>query len=169
MKHPKTLYVIADGAHARFVEKRTALAAGESGIRLTPGAAAELPAARFDTVREIVAADAHRRSRDLGTDRPGRTFESATTARHAVEPRQDPHEASKRTFMHEVAAVLNEAGAGGEFNRLVLVASARVIGELRGALDGATGAKVAAELKKDLSKVPDADLADHLGELRTVS
>ena len=66
MKRAKIWYVIADGGRARFVER------DDGGA--------------FRTVSSLVAAELHKRSHDLGLDRPPRTKESASPARHAIEP-----------------------------------------------------------------------------------
>jgi protein required for attachment to host cells len=147
MRHLTIWYVVADGGRARFVQRRD----GDGP---------------FITGQEIESAAIHRASHELGTDRPGRTYESAASATHAVQPREDLHAAAKKTFAHEVAAALNEAGSLEKFDRLVLVAPVRFLGELRTALDPATQRRVAAELQKDLTKVPDADLATHLAGLK---
>jgi protein required for attachment to host cells len=146
MKHPRTWYVVADGGQARILRKRETHDA-------------------FDTHREFESADIHRPTRDLGTDRPGRTQESAGSARHAIQPRADYHRAEKRSFVSEVAKALNEARARDEFDRLVLVAPASALAVLKKALDGPTQQMVAAELQKDLTKVPNADLGKHFDNL----
>jgi protein required for attachment to host cells len=142
MKHPRTWYVVADGGRARIVQKRN----GENA---------------FDTHRELVSAEIHSHTHELGTDRPGRTHESAMSARHAMQPREDLHRADKRSFVHEVAAAVNEANTHDEFDCLVLVAPVHVLDELRHALDSPTQRKIVAQLQKDLTKVPDADLKEH--------
>jgi protein required for attachment to host cells len=141
MSHPRIWYVVADGGRARIVQKR------------------------FDTRQQLVSPDIHRHTHDLGTERPGRTHESAMSARHGLQPRQDLHRADKRNFAHEVAAMLNAASAAGEFDALVLVAPAHVLADLHQALDASTRSKVTVQLQKDLTKVPDADLAAHLAGL----
>jgi protein required for attachment to host cells len=141
-----TWYAIADGGRARLLRKRA-----ERGV--------------FETHREFVSAEIHSKSHDLGAERPGRGHESANSAHHAVEPRHDLHEARKQKFVGEVAAALNEANAQDAFDRLILVAPAHVLEWLNGALDAGTRRKVAAELRKDLTKVPDADLGSHLAHL----
>jgi protein required for attachment to host cells len=146
MSHPRIWYVVADGGRARIVQKRDDRDA-------------------FDTRQELVSPDIHRHTHDLGTERPGRTRESAMSARHGLQPRQDLHRADKRNFAHEVAAVLNAASAAGEFDALVLVAPAHVLADLHQALDAPTLGKVTAQLQKDLTKVPNADLAAHLADL----
>ena len=64
MKHPRTWYIVADGGRARIVQKREDEDA-------------------FDTQRELVSTEIHSHTQELGTDRPGRTHESAMSARHA--------------------------------------------------------------------------------------
>ena len=146
MKRPITWYVVADGGRARIVQKRA-----RQGDR---------PEA-FDTLRELVSADLHHATHEFGTERPGRTRESATSGRHAVQPRQDLHRAEKQNFAREVAALLSEASQRDEFDTLVLVAPAHVLSDLRQALDGPTQRKITVQLQKDLTKVPNADLAKH--------
>ena len=148
MKHPRTWYVVADGGRARILRKREAQDA-------------------FDTHREFVSADIHRHTHELGTERPGRTHERAGSARHALQPRGDLHRADKRNFVHEVATALNEASTRDEFDRLILVAPAHALGELSRALDAPTQRKIAAQLQKDLTNVPNADLAKHFTDLGT--
>jgi protein required for attachment to host cells len=147
MKRPRTWYVVADGGRARILQKRDA-------------------EAMFDTIRELVSADLHRRTHELGSERPGRTHESANSAHHAVEPRHDLHRAEKRSFVRELAEALNEAGAGEEFDRLVLVAPAHALRDLHEGLDAATRRKIGAQLRKDLTRVPAAELAKHLTDLK---
>ena len=145
-KAPVTWIVIADGGRARLVARRDA-------------------EPRYATLRELMSVAEQAPSRELGTDRPGRSKESATTARHAIEPRSDPHELAKQAFAREVAKVLNEANAAGEFDRIVLVAPPHVAAALRRALGKPVEAKIAAELAKDLTKIPDHELGRHLDEV----
>jgi protein required for attachment to host cells len=133
MKLPTIWYVVADGGRARILQKR-----GRQGDRQEA----------FDTRQEFVSANLHSHTHELGTERPGRVRESATSAHHAVQPRQDLHQADKQSFVLEVAAVLNEASQRHEFDGLVLVAPAHALGDLRQALDGATQRKITGELQK---------------------
>ena len=149
MKHQRTWYVVTDGGRARFLQKR------------------EAPDA-FDTQREFVSADIHSHTHELGAERPGRVHESATSAHHAVEPREDLHRTEKRKFVDEVATALNEADANGEFDRLILVAPVHALTELDRALGAGTLAKVAARLQKDLTHVPNGELAKHFIDLKGV-
>jgi protein required for attachment to host cells len=151
MKLPTIWYVVADGGRARILQKRR----GGRGDRQ----------AAFDTRQELVSANLHSHTHELGTERPGRVHESATSAHHAVQPRRDLRQADKQSFVHEVATVLNEASQRHEFDRLVLVAPAHALGDLRQALDAATQRKITGELQKDLTNVPNGDLAAHLADV----
>ena len=140
MKHPRTWYIIADGGRARFVER------DETGA--------------YRTVLSFVAADMHKRSLDLGLDRPARVKESANAARHAVEPRRDLHEAAKEDFIALVAEDIEDGR--DQFDRLVLIAPPRVLTELKQKLSKPIAKMVVSDLQKDLTKVPDHDLAKHI-------
>ena len=146
MKHAKVWYVIADGGRARFVER------DENGA--------------FRTVLSFVAADLHKRSRELGLDRPARVKESANTARHAIEPRRDLHNAAKEDFVKLVAEQLDAERARGQFDKLVLVAPARVLAQLKDELSKPIAEIVVSDLQKDLTKIPDHDLTEHLAPAR---
>ena len=142
MKKPKLWYVIADGGRARFVER------DEDGA--------------FRTLSSFVSTELHTSAHELGRDRPARVKESASPARSAVEPRRDLHEAAKEDFSRTVADTLAGDLKDGKFDELVLVAPPGVIAELKGSLSKPTAKIVVGVLLKDLTKVPDHDLAGHL-------
>ena len=146
MKHARLWYVIADGGRARFVER------DEAGA--------------YRTVLSFVAAEMHKRSRDLGLDRPARVKESANSARHAIEPRRDLHEAAKEDFIELVAEQLDAEHGRDQFDSLVLVAPPRVLTELKNNLSKPLAKLVIGDLQKDLTKVPDHDLTGHLAPAR---
>ena len=63
-------------------------------------------------------------TREMGTDRPGRTQQRGTSGRHAIQPHVDWHRFEKEKFSKEMAALLDAAAERGAFHRLVLVAPA---------------------------------------------
>jgi protein required for attachment to host cells len=144
MKKAKLWYVIADGGRARFVEQ------DDGGA--------------FRTLSNFVSTELHKRSEELGRDRPARVQESAASARHAVEPKRDLHDAAKEDFIRTVGAELAGLQKEGSFDELVLVAPPGVIRELKDALSKPVAERVVRELHKDLTKVPDHDLTSHLSE-----
>ena len=83
--------------------------------------------------------------------------------RHAIEPRTDPHRELKRTFAHELADMLDQRLTEKAYDRLVIVAPPKALGDLRAALSAHVKPLVYAELNKDLVKTPTAELPSHLG------
>ena len=137
--------LVADGGRARLFERR-------------------LPAGPWRERMEDAIAAANPPSRELGTDRPGRVYESATTARHAVEPRTDPHRAAKAAFAARLAGRLDAAVTS--FERLLLVAPPPFLGDLRASLGKAARGKLHGTLDKDLTHAPLAEVAAQLDAVR---
>jgi protein required for attachment to host cells len=142
MKKAKLWYAIADGGRARFVER------DENGA--------------FRTVANLESTDLHARARDLGTDRPTRVRDRKGTGRHAVQPRSDLKEQAKEDFVKTVAAALAAEHGRGQFDQLMLVAPPGVLSELKQKLAKPIANIVVKDLQKDLTKVPDHDLTEHL-------
>lgn len=107
-------------------------------------------------------------TREQGTDRPGRTFDSAGSGRHAMEPRVDWHRFEKVKFSREIAQRLDRAALDGAFDRLILIAPPATLGDLRSALDGKTRQKVVGEIAKDLTQLSDRDIEGHLDGVAVV-
>jgi len=101
-------------------------------------------------------------TRELGSDRPGRGGQRATGNRHAFEPHVDWHRFEKEKFSKAMATILDAAAERNAFDRLVLVAPPRTLGDLRSALGAKSRARVHAEIDKDLTHVAIRDLPEHL-------
>jgi protein required for attachment to host cells len=104
-------------------------------------------------------------NRDLQEDRPGRSFESSSPTRHAVESRTDPHRELKRDLARAVSEKLERALRGQRFDRLCVVAPPSTLGDLRRVLSAPVLERVTAEIAKDLVNVPHHDLPGHLEEI----
>lgn len=107
----------------------------------------------------------NRPSREIGSDHPGRAFDSAGQGRHAMEPPTDPHRYEKQRFANEIAGILDAARCKGSFDHLVIIAPPQALGDLRAQLSAGVRKMVAGELAKDLTKVPVHQLAGHLRDL----
>jgi protein required for attachment to host cells len=141
-----TWIVVADGVHANIYANHG------------PGKGIEEPA-----VREFVG-DKHP-TREINADRPGRTFDSMGGQRHAKEPHTDAHRHAQQVLAHEVAHFLDEAAGRGAYDRLVIAAPPRTLGDLRAGLSAKVQAKLAGDLDKDLMHVPPRDLPARLGDI----
>jgi protein required for attachment to host cells len=107
-------------------------------------------------------------SRDLGSERPGRTHESMGATRHAIEPRQDPHRAAKASFARRLAERLELAATRSGYAHLLLVAPPAFLGDLRLALGDVTRRLLRGTLNKDLTHLPMAELVPHLAGIDQV-
>lgn len=146
-KNPIVWFVIADGARARILSYRTA-----DGV--------------FERVTDLASATAHLSSKDLGSDKPGRAFESVGRTRHAIEEKSDFHEKGEVEFAGTIAQGINEAATKGEFQLLGLVAQPRFIHAIKSSLRKEAAAKLFAEMPKDLTKLPEGELRERLLSLR---
>jgi protein required for attachment to host cells len=143
MKPKRTWVLIADGARARILQS-------------------DGPGQRLEEVEGGTFHGDHAPTREIMSDRMGRAFSSVGPGRSAMEPQTDAHRDLKRRFAQHLADVLARKLAEKAYDRLVVVAPPTTLGDLRAALDQPVRATVTAELAKDLTKTPDAELAEHL-------
>jgi protein required for attachment to host cells len=101
-------------------------------------------------------------------EEPGRSQESVGSARHAFQDADGPIRREKREFAEIVADFLDEAAARGAYQRLILAAPPKFLGDLRASLGPKAHGMVAGEVDKDLTKESDAELAERLSELASV-
>lgn len=101
-------------------------------------------------------------SHEAGSHRPDIGFASRGGPAHGIEPRSTPHQDAARDFIDEIASSLAEALSHGGFDRLVVVAPPRALGELRRRLPKAVRERVVGELDLDLAKAPTASILRHV-------
>jgi len=92
-------------------------------------------------------------NRDLAADRQGRRPDVGAGQRSEMEE-TDWQSLAKERFADEMADILYKYAHKGAYERIVLVAPARVLGELRQKLHKEVAARVVAELPKDLTNHP---------------
>ena len=96
-------------------------------------------------------------TRDLGSDKPGRSFASKGGVRSAVED-ADWHELEEERFARAMADRINQAAESGELNAIAIVAPPKALGEIRKELSVKAQSKVVGELAKDLTRHPLKDI-----------
>ena len=134
-RHHKTLIVVADSAKARFLKE------SDDHRKLVPAGDADM-----------LAPKARRPDRDLVTDKPGRGFSTARDGRRSsFESPHDPKKVEKHNFAAELAERLDRACSAKQFDRVVLVAPRRSLGELRTLLSPRVRKAVSHEVAKDLT------------------
>ncbi len=96
-------------------------------------------------------------TREQGANRPGRVHESAGSSSHAYED-TDWHRLEKERFAVELADILYAKAHSGAFERIVIVAAPRILGELREKLHQEVTDKVVGEIDKTLTNHTLADI-----------
>ena len=143
----KTIWIaVADGARARIFRSNA------GGTRIEPALDFELVADR-------------RPSRELVTDRPGRTKDRAAHGRHAMEPSTDPHVHEQRAFALKIAGLLDEHRKKNDFDGLIIVAPPKMLGYLREAMPDPLRRMVRKEEPKDLTRLGPTELPARLARL----
>lgn len=141
----KTTWVlVSDGARAQFYVS--------DGHSLAPA------------LDHTLAAPTRSHAREAESDRPGRSFDSAGQGRHAMEPPTDWKTHEKDALARAVAEELRHAANRRDFDRLVVVASPEMLGDLRDCFDKVVAQRVVAEIAKDLTHLDARELPSHLGD-----
>src|SRR3546814_9046173 len=131
MKPTRSWIGIADGAQARILENHG------PGKGLVP-----LPAG--------VMQKTSRPSRDIDTDRPGRGY-NPMGQQHTMDSPSDSHREEKRRFADLLANHINAAALDRSYDRLILVAPPKTLGDLLQSLSKEAAAKRDAELQRALT------------------
>lgn len=144
-REDKTWIVVADGARAR------AFRLMDHGRELDPAWDYELAGSRQE-------------SRDIASDRPGRTFDRAGEGRHAKEPPTDPARYEQERFARALTQKLDDARKQNAFEELIIAAPPRFLGDLRAAMSDQLDQRVRGEINKDLSKLKPAEILERLSD-----
>jgi protein required for attachment to host cells len=102
---------------------------------------------------EMVSDRAGRRAGGPGSGGSGATI-----------PQNDPHEFEEKRFIAHLAEELDAAALAKRFDRLIIAAPPRALGNLRKALSKQAAGLIAAEYHKDFTKSTAPDLAEHVKE-----
>ncbi|MBI3440210.1 MAG: host attachment protein [Proteobacteria bacterium] len=90
---------------------------------------------------------------------------SGSAVHHKYEPHMNESHKGEITFAHEISAWLDAEAGKETFDRLVLIASPHMLGELRKTISQHVYARIVAELNKDLTKMSEAALRAELGKI----
>jgi protein required for attachment to host cells len=100
---------------------------------------------------------------DKDSKRLGRVKESHEVVRHAYSPHEEYKDAEKKEFIKKVSDVFN--GNLKEYDRLILIAPAERLGEIREYLQDSVKEKIVKEINKDLVKAPMDEVYKYITEL----
>jgi protein required for attachment to host cells len=134
--------VVCDGAKALVLEN--------AGSRMKPS-----------LITKEVYEQPDPKTHEIGTDKPGRAFNSIGNGRSAVE-QTDWHDQQEQKFLTKLAARLDKAILAGEAPSLIVVAPPRAIGILRREFTTHVRQALRSEVEKDYVKMPIGEIARHL-------
>lgn len=146
IKSNEVAYVlVADGGHAKIYE-----AIRENG---------DLEVKLLDYFQHDTSP-----TRDIGVEKPSRVFDSTGGHRHAAEPKVDFHQQAETDFMKDVSSLLEKLYIEHIFDKLVLMAAPRALGDLRKSLSKEVQNVIVAEINKDLTKAETEEIRTRLLE-----
>jgi protein required for attachment to host cells len=98
------------------------------------------------------------------TDRPVRTYSSASSARGAGDPRTDAERTLEEEFVISITGVLAAQAAQGAFHRLVIAAPPRALGVFRAHAPSTLSQTIQTEIGHDYVNTPQDALRARLHE-----
>lgn len=103
----------------------------------------------------------HPAAHDRASDRPGRRNDASRAMPGGVTPwgksameQTDWHERAEMEFAKRLAGQLAQWADEGRFDKLVVIAAPRILGQLRDHWDARVAARIIAEIDKDLTGLP---------------
>lgn len=103
-----------------------------------------------------------REQRRDASDRPGRIHESHEAVRHAMEPHTSLDERLREDYARDLLDRVHAESQHRPFHNLVLVAPPAMLGVLRKLADAEFSGRVIGDLDKDLTRLSEQDLREHL-------
>ena len=145
MPHKKktTWILIADASRARILKN-------------------DGPGRGLDAIEDMIFQGENRKLKDIMADKPGRSYDSVGGGRHAMEYKSDAEHEDERAFANTLITVLQEAHGRKDYDQLILIAPPKMLGDIRAVLPDTLKAVTSAEINKDLTHIPNSDMADHL-------
>jgi protein required for attachment to host cells len=137
----ETLILVADGDKALFLRNK-----GD----------AEFP----NLVVEGTELHQNPRTRELGSDRPGRTMDDL--GHRAAMEETDWHRMEKGKFASELAAMLFQQAEKNRFEKLIVAMPPQLLGELRKHLHKTVADRIIGDVAKDLTRMPVYEIETHL-------
>ena len=118
---------------------------------------------KLEPIPELIERHRLPDTHEMMSDRAGhRSGGPASAGSGATVPRNDPHEFAEKRFVERLARELNQAALAKQFDRLIIAAPPRALGNIRKALSKQAAERIAAEYDKDFTKSPAPDLAEHV-------
>jgi protein required for attachment to host cells len=135
------------------------LVAHRGGAKIFKNTRADGP---VTVIREIPHPEGRLKDGEIDTDKPGRSYSRGSMERHEFSRHQTPSDHLAETFAKQLALVLDEGRATGQFEQLIVVADRDFLGHLRSVLSMPTAKLVVAELNKNITELNNNEITDRL-------
>lgn len=149
MHMPTTWVVVAESSSARILTTHSRIG----------------PFIEHDT---LLRPEARLKERDLTSDLPGRSFDSAGAGRHALETAIRPRQQQTLEFADHVAEYLNKAYIRHEYGQLIIIAAPAFLGLLRKQLSNQAVSSIVLELDKNLGHHTSEEIRRYLPDFLPV-
>ncbi len=113
-------------------------------------------------VQKLDNPDGFLKDSELGSDRPGRSFDSVGGGRHSLSSQQSPSQHVMEVFAKKIAGIIEEARTNSLFSKFVLIAGPAFLGLLRKSLSSQTLAHLVHSLNKDFVNLSDHEMKIYL-------
>lgn len=123
------------------------------------------PGKGLNLLHDIPHPQGRLKNKDIGADKPGRSFDSHGQGRHALGTEQEPTAHVAEQFAKQLSSMLDDGRNRQRYRKLVLVAEPRFLGNLRAALSSPTAALVTAAVGKDLGGVEPHNMPKYLDQV----
>jgi protein required for attachment to host cells len=101
---------------------------------------------------------------DVTHDKPGRTFNSTGSIRHAIEPHTDRRQVEKHDFATKISKTLFDMNKEQPCDDLILLASHKMLQELEDTLSNELKQKVTHKLAKNLIEFNNDEIREYIAE-----
>ncbi len=105
------------------------------------------------------------RKKGMPDNSMGRVISLGGSPRHKLTPHLEPGRHDAQIFAHDLSVWLENAVRNDLFDRLVLVAAPKTLGDLRQRLSKSVQSRVTAEVNKELTKFSEKALQEELKEI----
>jgi protein required for attachment to host cells len=143
MQAVRTWALIADGSRARILQN--------SGHNHA-----------WANVDGMIFTSGHSATFDLASGEQQAADGVGGLSRSPNEPHSDPYSDHRTRFAHQLCDVLSDGLERDAYQHLIIAAPPATLGILRRALSNKVRARIVGEFDHDLTKIPMADLGDHL-------
>jgi len=111
---------------------------------------------------ESVFEDVNPLTHEQGSERPGRVSKGPDSGQRSAVEQADWHHIEEHRFARKVAAAMEEVVRARKVRALIVVAPPKTLADLRSSFHADVQARIIAEINKDLTKHPVADIEHHL-------